>query len=136
MRCLPNRAQSIAIIGLLTAIVTLEQFRIKRLQESAALESVRAVWVAASSVYQVEGSGEAKAMQRVLDNLHCIFVLADANGAPLQSSTLYREIGAPFPPAPATKPRLWKYKAAPNPLRSARYVFLTGVIHDRDAKVY
>ena len=139
-----NRSRSAAIVilfaAVLATVVILEQLRIDRLREGAADESVRADWAAASSVYRVEGKGgEASAMQNVLKDLHCIFVLTDAKGAPLQSSTLYREIGAPFPPAHTNKPRLWEFTAAahsPATPRSGRYVFLTDIVQDRDNKVY
>jgi hypothetical protein len=124
----------------LIAVFILEHLRIEHVRESAALESVRADWEAAGSAYKAEGRGsEPTAMLNVLDSLHCLFVLSDANGAPLQSSALYHEIGAPLPPAYSIQPRLWKFTAVPKPpvaLRAGRYVFVTGAIRGRDGKAY
>jgi hypothetical protein len=133
-------AAGVLLAASFTAVLALEQLRTERVRESAVLESVRADWEAAGSVYKVQGRGsEATAMLNVLDSLHCIFVLADADGAPLQSSGLYHEIGAPLPPAYSIQPRLWKFTPAPNPpvvLWAGRYVFVTGAIRDRDDKAY
>jgi hypothetical protein len=114
------------------AVVTVEQLRIERVRESAALELVRADWEAAGAVYKVDSS----AMSNFLESRHCSFVLAGADGAPLQYSGVYREIGAPLPPASNATPRLWKFTAEHNPLRAGRYVFFTGVIRDRADKAY
>jgi len=130
-----GHAVGVLFVASFAALFTVEQTRIKHLRETAAFETIRADWEAAGSAYSVN----AAAMLRVLENLHCIFVLSDTNDAPLQSSAAYREIRAPWPPAYDTEPRTWKFTAAPKPptpLQGARFVFLTGAVRDRDKKVY
>ncbi len=96
-----SAAACVLLAASLVAVVIVEQFRIEHLRETVAVESVRAAWEAARSVYKLDGS-DRSAMIRIIEDLHCIFVLADDKGAPLQYSGIYRDIGAPL--APNTSP--------------------------------